>query len=396
MRCGVAPALRAIAVRLARAPGACALCWALVPLLLGALAWSLFGFVLHSGGLAPTQSIEAARYDALAGAQSEAEADGVLLRSGSGSGSSSGLPQQAVRAGSLVLIYGANMDRIGDDIDSEVEDDGRGDNVLSDPHLESLRELERGIVSADSFTRHCLRSLDTGRCAQPSSVTNFLFGTFVDRNESVPAGNGTSSVGWQITRAFSPTGTAQDPVDRAQLRAALLADPRLLGFFTALVGKDFAMDSFSSRFARSFFMWGGPQDGYDDLDDRELEQEEKLEEFAVDQLLPQIEDVNAEYSAPDSPTDGKAFDVLYAGNGVTDAEVLGFIIRDGLFSLGSTLFVFTAHEESLPRVHWHSEYPPLVSVRLLRFSDRFPRTNENPLFHEVRTSLFCSLLTSVC
>eukprot|EP00940_MAST-03C_sp_MAST-3C-sp2_P003360 g3360.t1 len=179
----------------------------------------------------------------------------------------------------------------------------KSDNLFTDRYLNIIKNLEDEIRSLEEYPSFCWRNpVSPHDCVGIDSILP----RFLDQNQEV-IGN--------ISETLATVAASADN-----------------NYLSTYFSKDFSTSNPVSDVTRSFVRFGFPLQGYNNTDDRIVEQKEKSREFAVkcvkivDKYVEQYED--------------EGFDIFYyGGNAAMGHMVDKILIEDGTFAFFSMLFV---------------------------------------------------------
>lgn len=178
-------------------------------------------------------------------------------------------------------------------------------NFFTSEYLQILSDLENEIRSLPEYDEYCARDPDTNVSAGIQSVLpSFLTG-----------GN--------TSQLMSE--------DQIQLQLSTLATHSPVSFKSTFFSKDFTPETPISDVTRSFVLFGFPLAGYENVEDRIVEQKEQTAEFVVKCV--KIVEKYADRHASD-------LDIYYyGGDAAMDYMVDQILLTDGKWAVLSMMFV---------------------------------------------------------
>jgi hypothetical protein len=169
-------------------------------------------------------------------------------------------------------------------------------NVLDPPRLQQIREIVDGIPKLPGYEDYC--HLVDGKCAAPLWIGQWLYPN-------------------------ASEGLQEDP--EVTLAALYDAYPGTVGTF---VDRNFQEYYYESIVTRAFFSFGAPLPGFTNSDDPDDAQEKIFTDWAVENLVPYLEDKSTEEMS-----------VVFVGSGVTMALINEVIVQDASFAGGAVVLV---------------------------------------------------------
>jgi protein dispatched 1 len=196
------------------------------------------------------------------------------------------------------------------------DDDGEGHGVFSSQRVADMRSVEQRIVADGQWPQYCwtanFNNASDVRCAPPISVLNYFYPEVLPNGDFLYNGRGDALV---------------QPINET---LALMADAD--GQFRdayAFVDFDFSTANLRSTVTRLLAYAGLPRDGFDNEYSDEEKQRDEVSDYYVDEFYEPL--VDAEIHRGDT---------WWIGLGVTNKEILGYVLNDLLFVVPSLLFVF--------------------------------------------------------
>ena len=184
-----------------------------------------------------------------------------------------------------------------------------GGNVLTQENLEKIKQIETNLWDNDVYqTKFCLRGI--GGCQKPKSILRYFDGT-VDPLLNDP--------------------TFSDIIGIVNLANTL---NKTKGELQDYLGKNSVVNSneVSSDITRSGIYIGWPLDGFESKTDRETKQEEKVQDFVIDEWNSDLEDIYNDKVGN--------MDFYYTSVFLLQAVITKQVIYDQALALGSFIFIF--------------------------------------------------------
>eukprot|EP00020_Sapocribrum_chincoteaguense_P004609 CAMPEP_0170751948 /NCGR_PEP_ID=MMETSP0437-20130122/11717_1 /TAXON_ID=0 /ORGANISM="Sexangularia sp." /LENGTH=1094 /DNA_ID=CAMNT_0011091005 /DNA_START=13 /DNA_END=3297 /DNA_ORIENTATION=+ len=169
-------------------------------------------------------------------------------------------------------------------------------NILEVPRLQRIREVVDGVADIPGYRDFC--HLVDDKCAEPLWLGRWLYPN-------------------------ASEGLQKDPSE--SLATIYASDPATVG---QLVDRNFQEYYYESTVTRVFFSFGAPLPGFATSEDPDDEQEKLFTDWAVDNLVPYLDDAS---------TDDMS--VVFVGSGVTMALIDEVIVADASFAGGAVVFV---------------------------------------------------------
>jgi hypothetical protein len=197
-------------------------------------------------------------------------------------------PQQEVSGSTLGIIYEKNRETLK----------AEGPNILTDAAIDEMRSFEEGLRARANFADYCLKR--GGQCTQPLSLQNFFW---------PPGGRGTvktSNATSDVLNAIPSTVLAQ------------------------LVDKDYRYpNNVASNYSQALFTFGVPLAGYNNSQSDRAAQDAAYNKW----ILAQRKWLN------DWNKQSLYVDLLWLGEGITQADTDDLLLGDARWAILAILFV---------------------------------------------------------